>query len=107
MMFCLVAYQKEIAFAVIAMMAFGDAASGILGRIFGKTKLYKNKTWEGTVAGLVANSVAVSFFLPFFPLGVFLAVVATVVELLTETLEDNFLIPVFSGLVGQLIFSFF
>lgn len=107
MFFCIIIYQKEVAYAVITMMAFGDAASGIIGRIFGKHKLYRKKSVEGTTAGLAVNIFSGFFFLQNIPILIITALVASLVELTTETLEDNFLIPVFAGLVAQVLIFFF
>lgn len=48
-----------VAFAALAVLGFGDGFSALIGRPFGRHKIWYNrrKSWEGTFAGLVAGFV--------------------------------------------------
>lgn len=108
-------YSEEIVYASIAIVAFGDSIATAVGVLIGNHKLpySKKKTVEGTVSGIIAASLASSFFVtPVQALvgsvgGMLLESVVdlqTIRELDSQTiitffLNDNFLIPVFSGLL--------
>lgn len=48
-----VAFPKQIALLSVAMFTFGDAISAIVGKIWGRYRLYQTKTLEGAVAEFV------------------------------------------------------
>src|SRR3989344_2851078 len=43
-------FDFTIALAALAMLYFGDPASALTGKYFGKTKLFRNKTLQGSLA---------------------------------------------------------
>lgn len=102
------AFDYSIAMLALLLTVFGDLASALVGIKFGKHKLFKKKTWEGFLAGLTMNLLVGFIFLPEFPL-VFIpmAIVASVVELITNKLDDNLTVPLFSGFTGQMIVYLF
>lgn len=56
--FAVLFFSPPIAMAVIAMAALGDAAATIVGVTIGKHKIRpgkSNKTWEGSIAGIVVS----------------------------------------------------
>ena len=86
------------------LTVFGDLASALVGIKWGKHKLFRNKTVEGFLAGLLMNLLVGVLFLGNFPL-IFIpmALVASVVELMTNKLDDNLTVPMFAGFAGQMI----
>lgn len=120
---CLAIFDLRIAVAAILMTTFGDLAAALIGKKFGKHWLpyLKNRAWEGIIAELVVNLVVGflilrtvvngtmwwlggSFGQPIWPVIITMAVVATAVETVISKLDDNLLIPVFSGFMGQITF---
>lgn len=115
----LILFPREIVYASIAVVGFGDSIATIAGVTLGKHKLpYSGqKTVEGTLAGIVAAFIAAVFFVtPAQALvgsagGMLLESVVgmqTIKELNSQAalkffLNDNFLIPVFSGLLMFII----
>lgn len=100
----LAVFNKEIALAALLMTTFGDMVAALVGKKYGTTLIYGNKTWAGFLAELGTN-LAVGFLVLdsiFIILG--MALVATIVETLVDELDDNLLIPIFAGFVGQIIF---
>ena len=94
-----------IAEAAILILAIGDSVTNIAGRHFGRTKYWFNpkKSVEGTVAGIIFSTVATSLLVGFWP-----ALLASTVGMLVEALplsiwrhdlDDNFVIPIISGIV--------
>jgi dolichol kinase len=114
-------FPLEIVYASIAIVAFGDSTATAVGVLIGRHKLpYSDKkTVEGTVSGIIAAFLASSFFVtPAQALigsagGMLLESVIglqTIREFNTQTifkffLNDNFLIPVFSGLLMFIVGS--
>lgn len=92
--------SKEIALGAILLLSFGDFASTLFGIKFGKTFLAKNRSIEGSIAG-IAIGFAVLLFL-FNPLKAFLvAFFGMLAEYLP--LNDNFGIPIVAGLAIMLL----
>ena len=112
-------FPEKIVYASIAIVAFGDSIATAVGVLIGTHKLpYSDKkTVEGTLSGIIAAFLAASFFVsPFQALigavgGMLLESVVDL-QIITEVnsqivfkffLNDNFLIPVFSGLLMFLL----
>lgn len=105
---CLFAYlifPRHVAVLSILYLAFGDPSSSFFGVLYGRAKIFPNKSLQGTLGGfLVCFAVtAVYLFTQDFPrekilvltmLGGFAGCVA---ELLPLNIDDNFSIPVISG----------
>lgn len=97
-------FDYSIALLALLLTVFGDFASALVGIRFGKHKLFKKKTFEGFLAGLVTNLLIGFLVLPdYFPIFLTMAVVASVVELLTNKLDDNLTVPLFAGFTGQMV----
>lgn len=102
------AFDYSIAILALLLTVFGDLASALIGIRFGKHKIIKNKTLEGCIAGFLINIVVGFLLLPEFPIVfISMAIVASLVELITNKLDDNLTVPVFSGFAGQIIVYFF
>lgn len=99
-------FDYPIAFLSFFFVIFGDMFASLIGMKFGTKKLFRKKSWAGFLAGLVINVLSGVFILPGQPI-VYLsmALTASVVELLTSKLDDNFTVPLFSGFVGQALVS--
>lgn len=105
---CFSAFEYWVAFLALFMTGFGDLFAAIFGKAFGKTLLYRNKTFVGTFAGLMANLLVGFLILPDYAiLFIPMAVTASFVEFTTNKLDDNLTVPVFAGFVGQMIFYHF
>lgn len=98
-------FSKEIASAAILMTTFGDASAAIFGKAFGRTwiKGLKNRAYEGCLAEFSVDILIGWIFLPGWITILIMAGTATVVETLANKLDDNLLIPVFSGFNGELV----
>ncbi len=98
-------FPKEIASAAVLMTTFGDASAAIFGKAFGRTWIpgLKNRAIEGCAAEFMADIIIGWIFLPDWIAILVMAGTATVVETLTDKMDDNLLIPLFSGFNGQLV----
>lgn len=97
-------FSKEIASAAILMTTFGDASAAIFGKAFGRTwiKGLKNRAYEGCAAEFFVDILIGWIFLPDWITILIMAGTATIVETLANKLDDNLLIPIFSGFNGEL-----
>ena len=103
----LAVFKPEIALAALLMTTFGDMVAALVGKKYGTTLIYRNKTWAGFLGELVTNLIVGFIILVNMPGYIYIvlgmAFVATIVETLVDELDDNLLIPLFSGFVGQII----
>ncbi len=96
-------FPKDIALASIAILAFGDSASHLVGKYFGTIKhpLSSKKVLEGSLAGLVFGFITAMFFVN--PLEAFVAAMAgTIIEVLEievnkKLVDDNVTVPLAAG----------
>ena len=104
---CLAVFDPAIALAALLMTTFGDMVAALAGKKWGTTILFRNKTTVGFSAELIVNLIVGFVVLSNLPAAIYIiigmAVTATAVETLVDELDDNLLIPLFSGFVGQAI----
>lgn len=100
-------FNKEIAYAAVLMTTFGDLAAALIGKFHGKKrifrKIFKNdKSLEGSavefiidllIGLIIVGDPFVSFVMAFF---------ATLTETAVNQMDDNLVIPIFSGFFGQM-----
>ncbi len=101
----LVLFPFEIAIASVAILAFGDAVSNIIGYNFGSIRiLFKpKKSIEGTLAGIIAGFLAAVFFTTLHPVALLVAssfaMLAEIpnIKILNLPIDDNLVIPLVAG----------
>jgi len=100
---CILLFDKNVAVAAISFIILGDIAAALVGRRYGRIKI-KRKSLEGSLACLVM-CLLVAIIIPGFPLwiGVVGAFIATIVEGITFPINDNFSVPLISGLVMHVL----
>lgn len=111
--------DKSVAIAAISFIILGDIAAALIGRRYGRLKINwtlarskvqtgqnprEKKTFEGSFACLLM-CLLVALIVPGLSLwiGVVGAFIATVVEGITLPIDDNFSVPLISGLVMQIL----
>lgn len=103
------AYNYPIALTALFMTVFGDTMSAIFGVAYGKRKVFRNKSYMGTCAGLITNLLVGALMMRYFPtlltvhIVIPMAITATFVETITKKLDDNLTVPLFAGFIGQAI----
>ncbi len=110
-LFAIILYGKDIAFMAILVLAVGEAATTIGGKLFGKTSHLhsKRKTLEGSGFGMIAAFLALFFlthlsiFNSFIVSVVFGIVESFIIKIGTYEIDDNLVIPIVCGLVLFLI----
>ncbi|MBE7548993.1 putative fusion protein of n terminal phosphoserine phosphatase and c-terminal phosphatidate cytidylyltransferase [Candidatus Kuenenia stuttgartiensis] len=98
--FSILIFPKEIASAVIWIVAFSDAAATLVGKSIGKIRIPYNrqKSVEGSLAALAVAIICGCIFLPIAP-ALIAAFVACFIESLPLRAADNLLMPVGAGLI--------
>lgn len=100
-------FSREIAYAAVLMTTFGDLAAALIGKFYGKRrvfqKIFKNdKSIEGS-----ASEFLVDFLIGLLILGnpivsLVMAFLATLAETAVNKIDDNLIVPVFAGFFGQI-----
>ncbi|MFA6991679.1 MAG: hypothetical protein WC269_00120 [Candidatus Gracilibacteria bacterium] len=105
---CFSAFDYWIAAIAMLMAVFGDFFAALVGTFWGKTKIYRNKTWIGTFACFAANIGVANLLLPGMHLiTIPMALTGAVVELFSKKIDDNLTVPLFAGFIGQMIVYYF
>lgn len=103
--FSIFAFNEKICILAILFLIFSDPISSLFGVLYGKDKIFGEKSFQGSLAGfsicylitliygLAYHEASLSLF--FFAL--FAGIVGSVSELLSIYINDNFTIPVLSG----------
>lgn len=102
----IILFRKSIAIYSVLFLIFSDGVSAIIGTKFGKIKIFRGKTLEGSLSFLIT---CLFIGILFYPTAISLpfrkifagALTATFAELLP--LDDNLTIPLASGLIMWLI----
>jgi dolichol kinase/phosphoserine phosphatase len=99
----LVLFPEQAAGGAIAMFCLGDSAASLFGGLITTSLPFnKGKTIEGSLAGFLFAFLAGCFFVP--PIyAVAGAAVAMTIEALPLPVNDNVLVPIFTGLFLTLI----
>lgn len=105
-------FPRHVAVLSILYLAFGDPFSSFFGVLYGRSKIFPNKSLQGTLGGFVVCAIVTFLYLHwqgvdpekvliFALLGGFAGSLA---ELLPLNVDDNFAIPVVSGALMALAF---
>ncbi|MFC1565201.1 diacylglycerol/polyprenol kinase family protein [candidate division KSB1 bacterium] len=97
-------FPKDFAIVSLMILTISDAAAALIGRKFGRIKIV-DKTLEGSLAFL-STALVIGLIYPGISNGqaITAAVSATVIELIPQPLDDNFVIPVATCLILYVIY---
>jgi dolichol kinase len=99
--------DKRIVLASLFYLSLGDTFAALVGRKVGKNRILNGKkTFEGSAACFLVCLVFGLFFLE-WQLAFIGALAATVIEVISGRLSDNFLVPLLSAAVLSLIIPYF
>jgi len=103
-------FPHNIALASLLFLTFGDAVSTVIGVNFGRHKVYRGKSLEGTAAFFI-SAVVLALIISHLPrhrlpfgVGITGAAVASLVELFSIPPDDNFSVTILSGLSMFLVY---
>ncbi len=100
----IILFPRGVAMPALLFLTFGDPVAEIVGVNYGKLKVLRGKTLEGTLAGAVACFLAGACLLPVESLGLTIPVLlvgaaaAALTELMPFPVDDNFTIPIGAGI---------
>lgn len=113
---CLAIFPINIFLVAFSVLVISDTCAALMGRKFGKKKLFGKKTIVGTLSFFFSGSIVALFvvltrtiepigFL-FFVIGVMFG---TIGELFSNyiSIDDNFIVPILTGGVAWLLFTLF
>ncbi len=97
----------KIASVSIIVVSIGDGVSTLVGRAFGKNRLFYNrsKSWEGSLSGLAA-SIFVCSFVASVPMSIFASLVGMFVESFDTEINDNLSVPSSVAMLSYAAVSF-
>lgn len=103
---CVLLFDKTLAIVCLCFLTLGDLFAALIGKQWGRIKLFSRKSLEGSLACfIVCTAVALLIGLhPVVAIGG--ALVATLIELLPTGVDDNITIPLISGLAMHLLISY-
>ena len=104
----LAAFDTPIALAALLMTTFGDMLAAVVGKKQGTTILFRNKTVVGFVTELITNLIVAVAISLLFSINIYILIImafaATITETIVDELDDNLIVPIVSGFIGQILF---
>ncbi|MEO0294992.1 MAG: phosphatidate cytidylyltransferase, partial [candidate division WOR-3 bacterium] len=93
-------FPKKVAIISLLFLSISDNLASIVGKLFGKTKLFKNKTLEGFLAFLIVSFIITLFFQELsIKKKIIISLFASFVELFSGTIDDNFTVPLLTAIL--------
>ena len=103
----LAVFDASIALAALLMVAFGDMSAAIAGKKYGTTMIFRNKTVVGFVTELITNLIVAVIISLSFSINIYIFIImaftATITETMVDELDDNLVVPIVSGFIGQIL----
>jgi len=108
-------FEKGVAILALLFSVFGDAASAIVGVKYGRTRLFKEKSLEGSLAFFIicflvalplisSRKMMAGVEMPAKLLVILVgSLAASLIEVLPTRLDDNFTIPLFSEALMEIM----
>ena len=100
-------FSTPVALSALLMTTFGDMSAAIAGKRYGTTLLFRSKTLIGFVAELTINLAIAAIISLSFSINLYIPVVmafaATIIETLIDEMDDNLVVPILSGFIGQVL----
>ena len=111
-LFSFLIFPRHITVLAILYLALGDPSSSFFGVLYGRNKIFPNKSLQGTLGGFMVCAIAsfAYFWWQAFPTNIILLLsllggfAGSLAELLPLNIDDNFAIPVVSGALMVIAF---
>ena len=102
---CILLFDKTLAIVCLCFLTLGDLFAALIGKQWGRIKLFSRKSLEGSLACFVVCT-GIALLIGLHPVVAIVgALVATVIELVPTGVDDNVTIPLISGLAMHLLIS--
>ncbi|MBF0366439.1 MAG: hypothetical protein HQK50_12780 [Oligoflexia bacterium] len=105
----ILSFPKVVAVIAIYTLAFADPMSAIIGILYGKRKIARNKTLEGSLAFFVTTLAVCllvllttydGFYWAIIKVSVMVALFSSMIELLPIRIDDNLTIPLSTAIIA-------
>lgn len=101
-----VCFTAKVAATAMCVVLISDSCAALIGKLFGTFKFYNGKSFEGTFSFILSAYIVIFCFFPTLsPIVIcFISLVAAATEFFEEEIgiDDNFLIPLVTGLLLNL-----
>ena len=102
---CILLFDKTLAIVCLCFLTLGDLFAALIGKQWGRIKLFSRKSLEGSLACFIVCT-AIALLMKFHPVvAITGAIVATLIELLPIGVDDNVTMPLISGLAMHILIS--
>ena len=102
---CILLFDKTLAIVCLYFLALGDLFAALIGKQWGRIKLFSRKSLEGSLACFTVCT-AVALLIGLHPVvAIAGALAATLIELFPTGVDDNVTIPLISGLAMHLLLN--
>lgn len=102
---CILLFDKTLAIVCLCFLTLGDLCAALIGKQWGRIKLFSRKSLEGSLACFTVCTAA-ALLIGLHPVvAVAGALVATLIELLPIGVDDNVTVPLISGLAMHLLIN--
>jgi len=102
---CILLFDKTLAIVCLCFLTLGDLFAALIGKQWGRIKLFSRKSLEGSLACFIVCTT-VALLIGLHPVVAIVgALVATLIELVPTGVDDNVTIPLISGLAMHLLIS--
>lgn len=97
-------FDKAVAVMALVFVVVGDALGALTGKIWGRHRLYGNKTIEGSVVFLLTGlGIVLLMMRDHIIVGIVGVVVACIVDIFIKNIDDNLTIPLGAGAVMHVL----
>jgi dolichol kinase len=102
--FTILLFDKAVAVTAMVFVVVADALGALIGRIWGRHRLYGNKTVEGSVVFFLAGLCIVFLMMrDHILIGIAGVIVAGIVDIFIQNIDDNLTIPLGAGAVMHIL----
>ena len=102
---CILLFDKTLAIVCLCFLTLGDLCAALIGKQWGRIKLFSRKSLEGSLA-CFAVCTGIALLIGLHPIVAIVgALAATLIELLPTGVDDNVTIPLISGLAMHLLLN--
>jgi len=105
----LVLFDRDIAYASIIVLAFGDSLSHVISRHYGEIKhpLNQSRILEGWLIGVIAGWLGAAFFIPiwyaFWASLIAMSIEVLELESMHKIADDNLAVPLAAGTIVHIL----
>lgn len=102
--FTILFFDKAVAVTAMIFVIVADALGALIGRIWGRHRLYGNKTVEGSIVFFLTGlGVVLLMMRDHIFIGIIGVIVAGIVDIFIQKIDDNLTIPLGAGAVMHVL----